>query len=99
MSIDNPIEPKSLIAAVVDAAEQLREPLEGLVEKTTTDPGAPFAPDVLRRLAALKTEDRAAFEALRAHLKKAGAACRRSTRLLGRRMARRVGAARPRPTF
>ena len=44
----------------------------GLVEKTATDPGAPFAPDVLERLAALKKDDRAAFEALRAQLKKAG---------------------------
>ena len=44
----------------------------GLVEKTATDPGAPFAPDALVRLAALKKDDRAAFEALRAQLKKAG---------------------------
>jgi hypothetical protein len=72
MSIENPIQPENLIAAAIDAAEGLREPLDGLVEKTTTDPSAPFVPDVLRRLAALKTEDRAAFEALRAQLKKAG---------------------------
>ena len=37
-----------------------------------TDPGAPFVPEVLERLAALKKDDRAAFEALRAQLKKAG---------------------------
>jgi hypothetical protein len=48
--------------------------LDGLVEKTATDPGAPFAPDALARLAALKKENRAGFEALRAQLKKA--ACR-----------------------
>ncbi len=36
------------------------------------DCGAPFAPDVLERLAALKESDRARFEALRARLKKAG---------------------------
>ena len=65
-------EAKNLIVAAIDAAEDIRDPLEGLVEKTATDPGAPFAPDVLERLAALKKDDRAAFEALRAQLKSAG---------------------------
>ena len=36
------------------------------------DPGAPFTPEVLAALAALKKDDRAAFEALRARLKSAG---------------------------
>ena len=67
-----PNEPEDLIAAAIDAAEEIRDPLEGLVEKTATDPGAPFTPEVLERLAALKKDDRAAFEALRAQLKKAG---------------------------
>ena len=62
----------SLIAAAIDAAEDIRDPLDGLVERTATDPGAPFVPDVLERLAALKKEDRAAFEGLRAQLKRAG---------------------------
>ena len=65
-------EAKNLIVAAIDAAEDIRDPLEGLVEKTATDPGAPFAPDTLVRLAALKKDDRAAFEALRAQLKSAG---------------------------
>ena len=43
-----------------------------MVERTASDPGAPFTPDVLARLAALKKEDRAAFESLRTQLKKAG---------------------------
>ncbi|MGE3066943.1 MAG: hypothetical protein AB7K67_15260 [Hyphomicrobiaceae bacterium] len=60
------------ICAAIDAAEELRDPLEGLVERTGSNPGAAFAPDMLERLAALKREDRAAFEALRAQLKKAG---------------------------
>jgi hypothetical protein len=47
-------------------------PLDGLVEKTASDPGAPFTPEVLEALAALKKDDRAAFEALRARLKSAG---------------------------
>jgi hypothetical protein len=61
-SADNPVEPENLIAAALDAAEDIRDPLDGLVEKTATDPGAPFAPDALARLAALKQDDRAAFE-------------------------------------
>jgi hypothetical protein len=72
MSIDTPSEPENLIAAAIDEAEDIHDPLDGLVEKTTGDPGAPFAPDALERLAALKKDDRAAFEALRAQLKKAG---------------------------
>jgi hypothetical protein len=72
MSTHNPIEPENLVTAAIDAAEEIRDPLDGLVEKTTTDPGVPFATDALERLAALKKDDRAAFEALRAQLKKAG---------------------------
>src|SRR5262249_886273 len=48
------------------------DPLEGLIEKTRTDPGAAFQPAVLQRLIALKKDDRAAFEVLRAELKSAG---------------------------
>jgi hypothetical protein len=69
---DDATEAENLIAAAVDAAEDIRDPLDGLVEKTATDPGAPFAPEALERLAALKKDDRAAFETLRARLKKAG---------------------------
>src|SRR5262249_60249290 len=60
------------ISAAIEAAEEIRDPLEGLVEKTAIDPGAAFAPEILERLMALKRDDRAAFEALRAQLKKAG---------------------------
>ena len=73
MNGDETNKPQNLIAAAIDAAEEIRDPLEGLVERTATDPGAPFAPDTLVRLAALKKDDRAAFEALRAQLKGAGA--------------------------
>jgi hypothetical protein len=73
MSIDTPSEPENLVAAAIDAAEDIRDPLNGLVEKTATDPGAPFAPDALGRLASLKKDNRAAFEALRAQLKGSGA--------------------------
>jgi hypothetical protein len=60
------------IDETIDGAEEVRDPLEGLVEKTKIDPGAPFTPEVLERLAALKTDDRAAFEKRRAQLKIAG---------------------------
>ena len=60
------------VAAAIDGAEEIRDPLEGLVERVANDPGAAFAPDVLERLAALKKSDLAAFETLRARLKEAG---------------------------
>ena len=65
-------ETKHAIAAVIDGAEEVCDPLDGLVERTMADPGAPFVPEVLERLVALKKDDRAAFEALRAQLKNAG---------------------------
>ena len=46
--------------------------VDRLVEKTATDPGAAFAPEMCQRLAAFKASDRVAFETLRARLKKAG---------------------------
>ena len=66
------LEPDHLIADAIDAAEEIPDPLAGLAEKTATDPGAPFMPEALEALAALKTDNRAAFEALRSQLKKAG---------------------------
>jgi hypothetical protein len=60
------------INQAINDAEEISDPLEGLVEKATADPGAPFVPEVLARLAALKREDRAEFEKIRAQLKKAG---------------------------
>ena len=63
---------ENLIATAIDGAEDIADPLDGLVEQATIDPGAPFVPDVLERLCVLKREDRAAFEVLRARLKEAG---------------------------
>lgn len=65
-------EPHQLIADAIDRAEEIPEPLAGLAEKTAADPGAPFVPEALEALAVLKSDNRAAFEALRAQLKKAG---------------------------
>jgi len=66
------VEPETLIADAIDGAEEMPDPLAGLAEKTGDDPGAPFMPATLAALAALKADDRAAFEALRSRLKKAG---------------------------
>jgi len=63
---------EKLVADAIDAAEEILEPLDGLVERVAADPGAPFAPDVLSRLCELRHEDPAAFEGLRARLKKEG---------------------------
>ena len=60
------------INAAINGAEVMCDPLDGLVERASSDPGAPFLPEVLAHLGALKKEDRAAFEALRAKLKRAG---------------------------
>jgi hypothetical protein len=57
------------IRAAINEAEEVRDPLEGLAERTPADPGAAFAPEVLERLAALKRDNRGVFEALRAQLK------------------------------
>jgi hypothetical protein len=63
---------ENLIAEAISAAEDIPDPLDGLVEKSAADPGAAFSPELLDRLATLKKEDRATFETLRARLKKAG---------------------------
>jgi hypothetical protein len=60
------------IAEAIGAAGDIPDPLDGPVEKCTTDPGTAFMPEVLERLATLKRDDRAAFELLRSKLKKAG---------------------------
>jgi hypothetical protein len=72
MNCEHKIESENRIVAAIDAAEEVRDPLEELLEKAGTDPGALFRPDTLHELAALKKDDRAAFETLRAQLKSAG---------------------------
>jgi hypothetical protein len=65
-------DPEEAIADAIDGAEEIRDPLEGLLERTALDKVAPFAPDVLEQLAILKKNNRAAFESVRAQLKEAG---------------------------
>jgi hypothetical protein len=60
------------ISDAIESAEEVRDPLDDLVERTTADPGAAFTPEILERLGALRRDDRAAFEVLRSQLKKAG---------------------------
>jgi hypothetical protein len=72
MNIAAAVEPENLVLHAIDSAECVTDPLAGLVEQTTSDPGAPFMPESLVALAALKQDNRAAFEALRSRLKKAG---------------------------
>jgi hypothetical protein len=69
---DSENEASNLIVEAINAAEEVADPLDGLVEKSANDPGAAFTPEVLEQLTALKKEDRAAFESLRSKLKKAG---------------------------
>ncbi len=84
----------SLSAEAINGAEEIRDPLDRVVEKIAADPGAPFAPDARERLAALKKENPAGFEAPRARLKKAG--CRVTVLERGdRQRERRGGRARP----
>lgn len=66
------INPEDAIAAAIDGAEEIHDPLDGLVERTAIDKGAAFEPDVLDLLAALQKSDLASFETLRAQLKEAG---------------------------
>lgn len=62
----------NLITHTIDAAEDVHDLLEGLIERTTVDPGTAFQPEVLEELATLKKNNRAAFEGLRAQLKRVG---------------------------
>jgi hypothetical protein len=44
------------VCAAIEGAEEIRDPLEDIVERTTTAPGAAFEPEVVARLAALRRE-------------------------------------------
>jgi hypothetical protein len=66
------VENDNLIAAAIDAAEEVSDPLDGLIGRISNNPGAPYEPNVLESLSALKGRDRATFEVLRSKLKDAG---------------------------
>ena len=69
MNHEATVESDNLIADAIAAAEDIADPLAELAEKTAANPGAPFMPEALEALAALKKDHRAAFEALRSQLK------------------------------
>ena len=60
------------IRDAIEAAEEVPDLLEELIGKSKADPGAAFAPAVLKQLAMLKKNDLAAFETLRTKLKTSG---------------------------
>ena len=60
------------IKAAVEQAKELPDARDELVSRSTVDPSAPFAPEVVSVLAARKRDDPRAFEELRARLKGAG---------------------------
>lgn len=62
--------PEATIRAAVENAEEVRNLLDGLVERVAADPKTVLQPDVAAQLAVLKEQDPSAFEALRDDLKK-----------------------------
>jgi Toprim domain len=57
------------VRKAIEDAEDFVDPLDDLLERTNTDPGVPFEPETLRRLAELRANDQPAFERLRSKLK------------------------------
>ena len=53
---------KQMVAAAIDDAEEIANPLDGLVDRAAADPGAPFEPEMLERLCELKREDPATHQ-------------------------------------
>ena len=72
MTVEDQTAHEDFINETINGAEEIRDPLEDLVERTIADPGAPFEPEALQTLSELRVRDLAAFERLRAELKRAG---------------------------
>ncbi|MBL8666333.1 MAG: hypothetical protein JNM48_02590 [Rhodospirillales bacterium] len=68
-AVGAPTDLERLVSAAIADAEEMRDPLEDLVNRVAEDPGAAFTPEVLQALAELKKQNRAAFETLRSRLK------------------------------
>ena len=66
MNIDKNELAYNRISNAIDAAEDVHDLLDGLVERTTVDPGSAFEPEILEEHATLKKVKRAAYEGLRA---------------------------------
>jgi hypothetical protein len=65
---------EGLIVDAINAAEEIRAPLDGLLERAAADNVVILRPDILKELSILKKKDPAAFESLRSKLK--GIGCR-----------------------
>lgn len=63
-------EPETLIADAVNEALDVLDPLDALVKRAATDPGAPFEPGNLQRLVDLRVRDPAGYQRVRAALVK-----------------------------
>jgi hypothetical protein len=63
---------EDLICATIENAEEIRDLLDGLVTRAGADPGAPFAPEILECLVALRQDDRVGFERLRDQRERVG---------------------------
>jgi hypothetical protein len=61
-----------LIQTALNEVGEVGDPLDSLIEATRTDPEAPFAPEILERLLALKASAPGRFTALRGELKTVG---------------------------
>ena len=71
------------IASIIDKAEEVRDPLDDLVERSKEDPGAPFEPAEVSRLNDLMRGRPADFERLWARLKsETKVSCTRLERLI-----------------
>jgi hypothetical protein len=67
---ENALELARPFAESAEAAEDISDPFDDLLDRLAADRSAAFSPEILKRLAALKKEDRHAFESLRSQVKK-----------------------------
>jgi hypothetical protein len=72
MSDEWNLDEEDMIHDAITSAGRVGDPLVDLASRTASDAGAPFMPEVVRELAALKKQKPAAYEVLRAQLKQAG---------------------------
>jgi hypothetical protein len=73
MSADN----ENTIREIISKAEPVQDPLKELVQRTESDPGAPFESETLQLIAELRKDDPAEYFRLRHKLKKSGVLVRK----------------------
>jgi hypothetical protein len=72
MTADN----ENTIREIISKAQPVQDPLKELVQKTESDPGAPFEPEMIQLIAELRQNDLAEFFRLRSKLKRRGVSLR-----------------------